>query len=81
MSGDGATNDNFVCMGCFQILRKTMLLDGDYVSSQDNWLFAQQFAQLCYAPTPSLMTQDPCSMANERAGDHASDVFYKIEDN
>jgi len=53
----------------------TFLLDGPYLGEADNWAFSQQFAQLCYSPTPSLTTTDPCSMKNERAGSHQDSVF------
>eukprot|EP00281_Chroomonas_sp_CCMP1168_P024728 CAMPEP_0206237898 /NCGR_PEP_ID=MMETSP0047_2-20121206/14519_1 /ASSEMBLY_ACC=CAM_ASM_000192 /TAXON_ID=195065 /ORGANISM="Chroomonas mesostigmatica_cf, Strain CCMP1168" /LENGTH=70 /DNA_ID=CAMNT_0053662381 /DNA_START=12 /DNA_END=224 /DNA_ORIENTATION=+ len=59
----------------FQLLRLSKLLDGAYLSADDNWEYTQKFAQLCYAPTPSLETTDPCSMRNERQGSHQISVF------
>lgn len=62
----------------FQILRAsfTKLLDGPYIGPEDNWAHVEDFAQLCYNPTPSLVTLDPCSKTNENQGSHSQGVFY-----
>lgn len=40
-----------------------------------NWSHVEDFAQLCYNPTPSLVTLDPCSKQNENKGTHQDGVF------
>ncbi|EKX48681.1 hypothetical protein GUITHDRAFT_151653 [Guillardia theta CCMP2712] len=58
-------------------LQTTKLLDGPYIGPEENWEHIEQFAQLCYNPTPSLVTLDPCSTENQNAGSFSNSPFYK----
>eukprot|EP00961_Rhodomonas_salina_P113510 1526935-Rhodomonas_salina.1 len=58
----------FATIRSFTLLTPGYPLGGEYLDEASNWAFGEKFAQLCYSPTPSLMTKDPCSMKNENAG-------------